>query len=315
MRVFLRFLLTLVALVGVVGVTAYLVTRVALKEEEVVVPNVIGLDVVSALEIAGERSLNLRIVGREYSESMSENFILSQDPEAQKLVKRSRTLRVVLAKGSKQVLVPDLRGKTFRQAQNLLRGVDLCEGRAAYVRSNEFEPHVVIAHNPTPGVRVERESAIDMLVSLGNRNDGIYMPDLIGSDVAAAGKELEALGLKMGKITYEEYEDFPSEIVIRQTPLFGYRVEQGAQINLVLSSPSVPEEERGDTYSYMDYTVPDGEQARMVRIVVETATSGAQVFEGMEQPGETVSLLVRVEGDTVARIYLDDKLVEERRFR
>lgn len=315
MKVFLRFFFTLVALVVVVGLTAFLVMRGVLKEEEVVVPNLIGLDVVTALDMVGERSLNLRIVGREYSDSMGENFILSQDPQPQKLVKKARNVRVVLAKGSKQVLVPDLRGKTLRQAENLLRGVDLLENRVAYVHSAEYPEHVVASHNPEPSVRVERETGVDLLVSLGKRNEGIYMPDLIGKDVGAAGKVLEGLDLKLGKITYEQYEDFPSEIVIRQAPLFGYQVEKGEQIDLVLSRPVVPDEEQGDTYSYLDYTVPVGDDPRMVRIFVETATSRAQVFEGMEEPGSVVSLLVRVEGDTVARIYLDDKLVEERRFR
>lgn len=315
MKVFLRFLLTLLGLAGVVGLTAFLVMRASLKEEEVVIPNLIGLDVVTALDIVGERSLNLRIVGREYSDSMAENFILSQDPKAQKLVKKNRNVRVVLCKGTKEVLVPDLRRKTLRQAENLLHGTDLRERHTAYVHSAEHPGHVVISQDPEPSVRVQRGADVDLLVSLGKRSEGIYMPDLIGKDVGTAGKVLEGLGLKLGRITYDQYEDFPSEIVIRQAPLFGYRVEKGEQIDLELSRPVVTEEERGDTYRYLDYTVPDGADLRMIRIVVETATSHTQVFDGMEESGATVSLLVRVEGDTVARIYLDDKLAEERRFK
>jgi len=315
MRAVLRFFFTLVGLAAIVAATAFLVMRGASQEEEVVVPNLIGLDVVTALELVGERSLNLRIVGREYSDSMANNFILSQDPKPDKLVKKNRNLRVILARGSKQVLVPDLRGRTLRQAENLLRGVDLKEGRVTHVHSPNYPENAVVSQNPEPGVRVEREASVDLLVSLGGRSEGIHMPDLIGKDVATAGKTLESLGLKLGNITYDQYEDFPSEIVIRQAPLFGYRVDKGERIDLVLSRPVMTKEEQGDTYRYLDYTMPDGQEARRVRIVVETATSRAQVFDGMEMPGATVSLLVRVEGDTVARIYLEDKLVEERRLK
>ena len=164
-------------------------------------------------------------------------------------------------------------------------------------------------------MRVERQTGVDLLVSRGERGDGVSMPDLIGKNVAEAGRMLEGLGLRLGKITYEQYEDFPEETVIRQVPLFGYRVEKGERIDLVLSQPVLAGGEEGGTYSYLDYTVPVGGAARVVKIFVETATSRAQVFEGMEEPGATVSLLVRVEGDTVARIYLDNKLVEERRLR
>jgi hypothetical protein len=51
-----------------------------------------------------------------------------------------------------------------------------------------------------------------------------------------------------------------------------------------------------------------------VQIIVANADERRQVFDEVREPGGEVRLLVKVKGETVARVYYDGVLVEEKRI-
>ena len=66
------------------------------------------------------------------------------------------------------------------------------------------------------------------------------------------------------------------------------------------------------TYAYFRYTLSEKIRESVVRVVLVHGQSAREIFNGKKKGGQEVGMLVRLSGRTVARIYLDGKLSEER---
>ena len=58
--------------------------------------------------------------------------------------------------------------------------------------------------------------------------------------------------------------------------------------------------------------MPQGVFDRHVKVVVVTERSSETVYDRLSKPGTEIRLLLRVQGEPSARIYLDGELIEER---
>ena len=66
----------------VVAISAYLTLTLIIKSEDtVVVPDLVGKDVVYVLELLTDLGLNTKVKGSEYSKEFSKNHIIFQEPE------------------------------------------------------------------------------------------------------------------------------------------------------------------------------------------------------------------------------------------
>ena len=65
----------------VVGASAYLTLTLIVKSEDTeVVPDLVGKDVVYALELLSDLGLNTKVEGSEYSIKVSKNSVIFQEP-------------------------------------------------------------------------------------------------------------------------------------------------------------------------------------------------------------------------------------------
>ena len=76
-RVFKFF--TILGVISIVGaLTGIIVVRLTVTREGVVVPDLLGKDLVAALEIANKQGLSLKVADRAFSTSAPSNHIISQ---------------------------------------------------------------------------------------------------------------------------------------------------------------------------------------------------------------------------------------------
>jgi hypothetical protein len=68
------------------------------------------------------------------------------------------------------------------------------------------------------------------------------------------------------------------------------------------------------TFTLFQHHVPAGAGPRRVQIIVSNADEQRQVFDQVRDPGGEVRVLVKVKGQTVAKVYYDGILVEEKRI-
>jgi len=135
--------------------------------------------------------------------------------------------------------VPDVTGKTVREAQKILEHGDL----AFYVARSEFDTKVpkdqIISQDPEAGMRVKRGRPVQVVVS--NGPEMTEVPDLRGLDLREAILQLENSRLKAGNVQYTTHPVAKKNVVIDQTPLAGKEEQYGTLVDLSVSLGPPPE--------------------------------------------------------------------------
>ena len=113
----------------IVGASAYLTLALIIKSEDtVVVPDLSGKNVVYVLKLLTDLGLNTKVKGSEYSADIPENNVIFQEPEPGAEIKKGRDVRIIISKGAKTILMPNLKELFVRQARIILEENSLRRG-------------------------------------------------------------------------------------------------------------------------------------------------------------------------------------------
>jgi len=109
------------AMIAVALISAFIAMRLAIHGREAVVPELTGLTVAEASDLAAHQGLRLNLENRFYSADVTAGRVLAQDPAPGARVRRDWPVRVTESLGSQRVTVPDLTGKSERAAAVSIR--------------------------------------------------------------------------------------------------------------------------------------------------------------------------------------------------
>jgi eukaryotic-like serine/threonine-protein kinase len=226
-------ILILMALIGIVDqVVMPLVTR---QGSDFPLPEFTGQKVIDIDVKVQDLNLAYEVAGEEYAPGQEKGTIVRQFPVAGTQVKPGRVIRLVLSKGQQIVAVPQVAGKSVRQAVLDLETAGLKLGEIAWAFSDTIPEKVVVFSYPAAGTQVSLESSVNLMVNRGRASDIVYMPKIVGLTLVEAKKLMEGKGLKIGKIDYRKDNDFLPETVLEQSEVEGAELMIGAEVNIVLS--------------------------------------------------------------------------------
>ena len=298
----------------IVGTSAYITLTFIIKSENtLIVPHLVGKDVIYALQILTDLKLNIKVKGAEYSADIPKNHIIFQHPESGEEIKSGRDVRIIISKGTETVLVPDLKGLSLQRAGILLEQKDLCHENSSFIHSKRYKKDVVISQTPSRGHTAKRGECVSLLVSMGVRKKAYPMPDLRGLLLDEARRKLEEVGFSLGAIKTVSLEEQPVDLVVRQEPLSGYRVTEGSRVNLVINRPVNREEEllkRFSGTSIFRYRVNNGFLRKHIRALVITYGMTVTLFDEFVKPGVEIALIIPFNPDATLFIYEDDLLLQ-----
>jgi beta-lactam-binding protein with PASTA domain len=103
--------------------------------------------------------------------------------------------------------------------------------------------------------------------------------------------------------------------IVSQTPPFGYRVDEGDSIDLVVSIKSPEAKRKIPRFTMIRYSTPEGFYPKRVRIVVIDDRGTHEVYNQVVKPGEEIEVTTKVVGEATAKIYVSGELMEERILR
>jgi eukaryotic-like serine/threonine-protein kinase len=234
-------------LAGVLAVAAallgfgafFLVLPAFERPPEVTVPQVVGLGLAEALDHLSATRLDLEVTGLEHSDDVPENLVLRQRPEAGRVVKAKRSVRVTLSRGPERHTVPQLAGLLLEDARILLEEAGMrAEVTARIAAGREGE---VVAQGIEPGTWLRAGGAVPLAVSSGSPPPIYRMPELEGLPVERALAKLETATLRVGEISRVPTENpDEQETVLAQAPLPGYPVPRGAEVALTVGEVPPP---------------------------------------------------------------------------
>jgi len=298
-------------------VSAIVVMKVSMYTggEKVVVPDVQGKRIIPALEALDERGLYLKVTRLDFDPATPKNKIISQDPEPGEPLKTGRDVKVIVSRGSKETLAPDLVGATVLRAETILNRNSLKVGKKITVHSASAQKGIVMGQKPPAQTIVRRGDSLTLLVSAGPFTEYLMAPDFIDEPLSSAMENMKSMDLKISRVAYRPDNEKDRGIVISQEPGFGERVARGSFISLTVSEGYFTDSSAGPaTFTFLYYTIPDGPSAVNVSIIQDNTDGEKEVYNRIHRPGDTVSLLLEIKGRTSAKIFINDELAEVKRF-
>lgn len=190
------------------------------------VPNLTGLTLNEVGDVVSSRRLNYEIIDSIFATDMPRGTVVKQNPKPGSRVKVKRKIFVTMnAVNPEKVAVPNLVSLSDRQAMLALQNAGLTLGEISY--RPDFAVNSVLQQKLNgsvikEGTRIEKGTAIDLVLGMGLSNETTTVPDLTGLDLARAKASISGKFLNFGLATYDRSvlteEDSTVAWVYRQNP-------------------------------------------------------------------------------------------------
>ena len=139
--------------------------------------------------------------------------------------------------GAQEYPVPDLKGYTIEEAEEILKQANLrLNSSVEYEENEEFESGTIIDQQPGFNQYVKKNRKIKVVVSLGNGEEEKKnkVPKVEGLKQKEAEKLIKDAGLKC-VVVEEVNEDIEVGYVIRQSPKVDSLLEKGEEVTIYVS--------------------------------------------------------------------------------
>jgi beta-lactam-binding protein with PASTA domain len=211
------------------------------------VPSVTGKTYEEAVRILDSVGLEARKGDIRPDRSHPAGYVVIQNPLPDHDVKKGRRVYLSLSGGEQEVVVPNIKGRTLRDARFALEREGLKLGAIEYQPSDQFPMNTIVEQKVAAGAHVKRDIYVSIVVSQGVVAQNITVPDLAGKTLSEAEAILLASGLKRGNVSYAPSNDLLPNTVIEQFPRKGEIVPKDQAIDLVVVQGG---EKKKDAFEY-----------------------------------------------------------------
>lgn len=281
--------------------------------KEVTVPYLQGMTVAQAQEELNKLNLKLEEGDEIYSSQFDAGEIVSQDPDAEMIVKEGFTITVNVSSGMEKAgTIPNVVNKTASDAKFVLESYGYVQGSVT-PENSDLPKDVIIRQSPEAGTEAGEGTSVNLWVSLGSAIEQVPMPSLLGKDIDTAKEELEKAGLKIDSVGYEMSVAYMTNTVMWQQYEPGEMVEKGSGVNLKISTGDQPPASSRSIPLTIDYNSAKNEVFALT--VVISDESGVKTIINREQRIKSDgSEIISFSGDgagTVKVIFDNDVVMEK----
>lgn len=197
-------------------------------------------------------SLNYKVIDSSaFTPEYPKNSVIKQDPKNGSSVKEGRVIYLTINSGGySSVQIPNLIGRTNRQAVSYLEAIGFRVGKFEYRRDVGKNVVLDLKHNGQiidTLTSLPKQSVIDLVLGTGNASKKTNLPYMLGSDLDKAKDKLVEVSLNLGKVKYdEEKREGVKYLVYRQYPEFkeDRKLNMGTPVSLWLTSDTLKIPER-----------------------------------------------------------------------
>ncbi|MFZ2511046.1 MAG: Stk1 family PASTA domain-containing Ser/Thr kinase [Gordonia sp. (in: high G+C Gram-positive bacteria)] len=136
-----------------------------------------------------------------------------------------------VSSGPQRRAIPDLRGKTQKEATEVLSTLGFTEIKTEKTESTVALKDKVVRNTPSTGSETAVNTTVVLYVGTGPRE--VTIPDLTGQTEAEARTVLEQMGLEMNAVPGDS--ERPTGQVVSTSPKTGDTVEVGSVVRVVIS--------------------------------------------------------------------------------
>ncbi|TCC38094.1 Stk1 family PASTA domain-containing Ser/Thr kinase [Kribbella speibonae] len=188
------------------------------------VPQLVGLQLDAAQQALSPIKLITGQIIEQYNETVPQGKVIAISPKFNTVVKPGTSVNFAVSKGKRPITVPDLTGKSYREANKTLRNLGFVVGRSTQYDEKVAEGKV-ISQSPNNGTLFAKDK-VSLVVSLGPPL--VEVPDVKKKTTAEAQKILGDAGFK---VTVQKAPfNLGLNIVAAQSPGGGRKVKPGSTI-------------------------------------------------------------------------------------
>ncbi len=283
------------------------------EAKEVMVPNLQGMTLEEAKRTLSELKLGIVEGDEVYSSEFAAGLIVSQDPNAEMMVKEGFNVTVNVSKGEEKAnVIPNVVNRTVADAEFVLESYGYIRGNITSDYS-DLPKDVVIRQSPEAGTKAAAGTAVNIVVSLGAAVEQVTMPNVMGMDIDAAIETLEKVGLKIGTVGYDMSNAYAINTVMWQQYEPGVKIDKDSGVNLKISTGNHPPAGSRSIPLTVDFN--DAKNEVFYLTVVISDESGVKTIINREQriknDGSDI-LSLSGEGEGTIRVLFDNDVVMEK---
>lgn len=200
---------------------------------EITIPDVTGKKTDAAMAMLAQLDLQPMIHDTMPHPKIEPGSVVFQNPVAGSVVREGRNVYLSVSGGERRIVMPNLRGRSLRDARITLEQMDLRVGMVSY-EASDLPAETVVAQNVAPGKRVRANQVIEITVS-GGTDIEIEIPYVIGFNLEEAQQRLLEGGLRLGAVSYKKSDIYLPNTVLGQDPAAGNPAAPNTPVNLVVA--------------------------------------------------------------------------------
>ena len=271
-----------------------------LADTEVLAPDAKNLPVDMAEAKLKESTLVMRVVRYEESDTVENNYVISQSPEEGTVVEKYSTVDVVVSTGNGMI---DLQALALTSMDKAAAAAVLAQNGLKSEFFDEYNDTVaqdkIVRYEPA---QVREGETVTLYVSLGPAPVMRTVPDLYNITEEEARQRLIDAKLNPGEVTRSFDAVIPQGYVISQNIAANESVEEGSRISFVVSDGPEPPPQRhiaaiSETYDLQGAFGPgmEGTTLKLEVRLRQDAEDGSQYRTLMEATEVTTGSLLPIE--------------------
>jgi beta-lactam-binding protein with PASTA domain len=303
LRIFISLTLGLLVFVGMISLSVFFIA--VRGKEQVMVPDVTGDELTQALLKLQVKELYPEIQLRFSNSSDEKGLILEQDPDAGTVVKAERRISLVVGSGVALDKVGNYLGRNINDVRADIAAIPLLSIKEPFMYQYAREAAgTIIQQNPPAGTELTGQAVLELVVSRGQENVRITVPDLEGAALQTALERLNQARINFIFDLVPAGEGDTPETVAAQNPLGGTEINAEDRISVSLYAP-VPNE--GEAAGLFRYTLPRNPYPLPVTLNALLPGGATRRLIGINHPGGDFTLPYRLPGGSVLILTMLDR--------
>ncbi|MCR4615235.1 MAG: Stk1 family PASTA domain-containing Ser/Thr kinase [Clostridiales bacterium] len=224
-----------VGLVVVIGlVFGLLIFTGFFEEDKIEVPDFLNKNYYFEIENNSEYKDFKFKIEQEQNSKYENGIVFKQDPTKGQKVSKGKEITLYVASNAKKTVVPDVVGRTFSDAKDIMAAAGL-KVYSVLEYSTTEEHGTVIRTTPEKDTEVDNGTTVTLVIANDEDENATEVPNIVGWSLENARGMLESVGLTLDENVKKEDSDKEYGIVISQS-ISDKKVPKGTKISVVISS-------------------------------------------------------------------------------
>ena len=304
LRLFISMAAALLVFVGIIAVSVFFIN--VRGAEQTMVPDVQGQDLTSALLELQVKELYPRIFLRYTQTSSDKGLVLEQNPRPGTIVKAGRRIQLVISQGVMVNTVENYLGRNVDDVrmdlQTLISGQGISAGntpvpqlitlREPMMYEYSTEPAgTILQQRPEPGTNISGPVMLELVVSRGQENTMVRLPNLVGLGLEDTLEQIGRTGIDFEFNMRSPQSGEKPGTVAAQDPAGDSLASLNTRVAITITPPDKLGE--NEAFGIFRYEMAKNPYPLLVRLECILPSGERQRLLSVQYPGGTLTVPYR----------------------